>query len=147
MYKVLILWAPDSAENQAVVSALTRALESENTHAVAAKAAVATIADINGSDLVVFGAGRTGAEDIPADYAELLRIFKGITLAGRTAGLFSFGSEKATARLRRALKDTEIAQIEEEPVFNGQVQDESALVAQWARKLLGFAQGVRNARS
>jgi flavodoxin len=147
MYKVLILWAPDTAENQAVVGILTRALETENSRAVAKKAAEATIADINCSDLVVFGVGRTGAEDVPADYVEFLRIFKGITLAGRSAGFFSLGSEKATARLRKALKETEIAQAEDDPLFNGQSQDTPAFVAQWARKLLGFHQEVLNARS
>lgn len=147
MYKVLILWAPDTAENQAVVSALTHALESENTRTVARKAAEATIADINGSDLIVFGAGRTGSDEVPADYADFLRIFKGITLPGRTAGFFSLGSEKATARLRKALKDTEIVQIDEDPVFNGQTQDSPAAISQWARKLLGFHQEMRNARA
>ena len=147
MYKVLILWAPDTVENQAVVSALARALENENTRAVASKAAEATIADVNGSDLIVFGAGKTGADDAPPDYAEFLRIFKGVTLAGKTACFFSLGVEKATARLRKALKDTEIAQVEEELVFNGQVQDVTAMIAQWARKLLGLHKEARNARS
>jgi flavodoxin len=147
MYKVLILWAPDTAENQAVVNTVTRALESERSHALAMKAAEATIAEVNGADLVVFGAGRTGTEDVPADYTEFLRIFKGVTLAGRTAGFFSFGSEKATARLRKALKDTEISQIEEDPLFNGQMQDAPAAIARWASMILDFHQEARNARA
>jgi flavodoxin len=147
MYKVLILWAPDTAENQALVNALARALEGENAATLARKASEATIADVNASDLVVFGAGRMGTEDVPADFTEFLRIFKGITLAGRTAGFFSFGSEKATGRLRKALKETEIAQNEEDPVFNGHVQDAPALLVEWAKKLMGFHQEVRNAHS
>ena len=122
MYKVLILWAPDNAENQALVNTVAHSFEGGTASAVARKAAEATIADINCSDLIVFGAGKTAGDEAPADYADLIRIFKGITFAGRTAGFFSLGSEKATARLRKALRDTEIAQIEDDPVFNGQAQ-------------------------
>jgi len=147
MYRVLILWAPDTVENKAVVSSVARALESDSSRATALKATEATIADINGSDVVVFGAGRTGAEDMPADFADFLRVFKGVTLAGKTAGFFSFGPEKATARLRKSLKDTEIAEIDEDPLFNGQTQETPAIITQWARKLIGFHQEVRNGRT
>ncbi len=147
MYKVLILWAPDTADNQAVVGSVVRALESDSSHATARKAVEATIADINGSDVVVFGAGKTGAEDVPADFSEFLRTFKGVTLAGKTAGFFSFGSEKATARLRKSLKDTEVSEIDEDPLFNGQIQETPAIITQWARRLMGFHQEVRNGRT
>ena len=50
MYKVLILWAPDTAENQAVVRPSRRRWKARTPRTVARKAAEATIADINGSD-------------------------------------------------------------------------------------------------
>ena len=86
---------------------------------VVKRAAEATIADITAADIVVFGAQKTAPAEVPAEFSEFLRIFKGITLAGRTAGFFSMGTEKATSRLRKALKDTEINAVRGGPPVHG----------------------------
>src|SRR5208337_4185034 len=122
MYNVLILWAPDTAENRKLVDSVARALEMSKVSLLVRGAAEATIADVNAADIVIFGAQKTHTTDAPAEFSEFLRIFKGITLAGRTAGFFSMGAEKATARLRKALKDTEISQSDDDPLFNDQKQ-------------------------
>ena len=147
MYNVLILWAPDTAENRKLVEAVTRALEQPKVSLLVKGAAEATIADVNAADIIVFGSQKTGAADVPAEYSEFLRIFKGITLAGRTAGFFSMGAEKATARLRKALKDTEILQSEEDPLFTDQKPGGSASVLEWSQKLLAVHQEMQNARA
>lgn len=147
MYNVLILWAPDTAENRKLVEAVTRALEQPKVSLLVKGAAEATIADVNAADIIVFGSQKTGAAEVPAEYSEFLRIFKGITLAGRTAGFFSMGSEKATARLRKALKETEILQSEEDPLFADQKPGSSASVQEWSQKLLAVHQEMQNARA
>jgi flavodoxin len=147
MYNVLILWAPDTAENRKLVEAVTRALEQPKVSLLVKGAAEATIADVNAADIIVFGSQKTGAADIPAEYSEFLRIFKGITLAGRTAGFFSMGAEKAAARLRKALKDTEILQSEEDPLFADQKPGSTASVMEWSQKLLAVHQEMQNARA
>jgi hypothetical protein len=145
MYNVLILWAPDSIENKKNVDVVFHAFEPMKIIPAVKTAAESTIADVNNAHIVVFGSQKNGASDVPPEYAEYLRIFKGITLAGRTAGFFSLGTEKATARLRKALKDTEIAQFDDEPVVTDPKQ--SAEIADWVRRLVTFHKEMQNARA
>ena len=147
MYNVLILWAPDTAENRKLVDSVARALEMSKVTLLVKGAAEATIADVNAADIVIFGAQKTNTTDAPAEFSEFLRIFKGITLAGRTAGFFSMGAEKATARLRKALKDTEISQSEEDPLFVDQKPGTPASVLEWSQKLIAVHQEMQNARA
>ena len=147
MYKVLILWAPDTAENRKIVDVVARALEQSKVSLLVKAAAEATIADITAADIVVFGAQKTGTTEVPTEYSDFLRIFKGITLAGRTAGFFSMGTEKATARLRKALKETEITQSEEDPLLTDQKPGGPASVLEWSQKLFAAHQEMQNARA
>lgn len=147
MYNVLILWAPDTAENRKLVETVARSLEQAKVSLLVKGAAEATIADVSAADIVVFGAQKTSTNDVPAEFSEFLRIFKGITLAGRTAGFFSMGAEKATARLRKALKDTEILQSDDDPVFADQKQGTSISLAEWSQKLIAVHQEKQDARA
>jgi flavodoxin len=147
MYNVLILWAPDTAENRKLVDAIARALEQTKVSLLVKVAAEATIADVNAADIIIFGAQKANTTDVPAEFSEFLRIFKGITLAGRTAGFFSFGTEKATGRLRKALKDTEISQSDEDPLFADQKQGTPLSVQEWSQKLIAVHQERQNARA
>jgi flavodoxin len=147
MYSVLILWAPDTAENRKVVDLVVKAFDEAKIESLAKKATDATIADINAAQIVVFGSQKSNGVEVPPDYAECIRVFKGVTLAGRTAGFFSIGAEKATVKLRKALKDTEIAQWEEDPVFMDQKPNVSSDIVAWAGKLLSAHQEMRRART
>jgi flavodoxin len=147
MYNVLVLWAPDTAENRKLVDAVARALEQANVTLKVKGASDATIADVNGADIVIFGVQKVTSADVPPEYSEFLRIFKGITLAGRTAGFFSMGAEKATGRLRKALKETEIHLSEDDPLFSDQKQGATSLVTEWSVKLIGTHQELLHARA
>lgn len=147
MHNVLILWAPDTPENRRVVDAVTAAFSDAKLLPLVKRAADATAADLTAADIVVFGAQKPGNADISPDYNECIRFFRGITLAGRTAGFFSTGSEKAAARLRKALKDTEITQSEEEPLFADRKQGPSPEISDWVRRIVGTHQEIHNARS
>lgn len=147
MYNVVVLWAPDSADNRRIVDMVARALEQARVGLKMKAASEAIISDLTAADIVVFGAQKVPSGDAPAEFADLLRIFKGITLAGRTAGFFSMGPEKATLRLRKALKDTEIAQVEDDPLFAEQKPGTPAAVAEWARRLVEAHQEMQHARA
>ena len=147
MYNVVVLWAPDSADNRRIVEMVARALEQTKVGLRLKNASEATIADLTAADIVVFGAQKVPAGDAPAEYTDLLRIFRGITLAGRTAGFFSMGTDKATVRLRKALKETEIVQLEDDPLFTDQKQGAAPSVTEWAQKLIGAHQEMQHARS
>jgi len=145
MYNVLILWAPDTAENRKLVETVARALEQAKVSLLVKGAGEATIADVSAADIVVLGAQKTGTNDVPVEFSEFLRIFKGITLAGRTAGFFSMGPEKATTRLRKALKDTEILQSDDDPVLADQKPGTPMSIVEWSQKLIAFHQERQNA--
>jgi hypothetical protein len=147
MYNVVVLWAPDSADNRRIVESVGRALEQMKVALTIKTAADATIADVTAADIVVFGAQKIASTETPAEYNDLLRIFKGITLAGRTAAFFSMGPEKATTRLRKALKDTEVSQVEEDPLFVDGKPGASSSVTEWAQRLVNGHQELRNARA
>jgi hypothetical protein len=147
MHSVLILWAPDTAENRKVVDLVTKAFDEAKVESLAKKVTDATIADINGARIVVYGLQKTNGSEIPPEYAECLRVFKGVTLAGRTAGFFSMGADKATSKLRKALKDTEVAQLEDDPVFTDQKQIMSSEIAAWVAKLLNAHQEMHHVRT
>jgi len=57
------------------------------------------------------------------------------------------GTEKATGRLRRALKETEITLSEEDPLFTDQKQGSSPVVTEWTEKLIGIHQEMHHARA
>jgi flavodoxin len=147
MHSVLILWAPDSAENRRVIEAVTGAFNAAMLAPLAKKVIEASITDITASEIVVLGTQKTNSSDIPPDYSEFLRVFKGVTLAGRTAGLFSMGSEKSTGRLRKALKDTEISTLEEDPLFADPKSAAPTEIAAWVKKLVAFHQEFKNAHA
>jgi len=147
MFNVLVLWEPDTAENRKIVDSVARALEHAKVTLAVKSAPEATIAEVNAADIVVFGVQKTPSTDVPAEFSELLRIFKGISLAGRTAGFFSMGAEKATGRLRKALRDTEILQFEEDPLFSDQKLGSSLSVIGWSEKLVGAHQEMHHARA
>jgi flavodoxin len=147
MYNVLVLWAPDTAENRKLVDSVSRALEQAKVTLAVKSASEATIADVTAADIVVFGAQKTPSADFPSEYSDFMRIFKGISLAGRTAGFFSMGMEKATGRLRKALKETEIIQSEDDPLFSDQKQGASPTVVEWSDRLITTHQEMHRARA
>lgn len=143
MYSVLILWAPESTENKKIVETIARAFDESKITPLVKKAAETSIVDINAADIVVFGAQKSGNGDVPAEYTELVRVFRGVTLAGRTAGFFSMGPEKCSVKLRKALRDTEIAQLDDDPLFADQRDGVPPDVAEWVRKLVTAHQELK----
>jgi len=146
MYNVLILWAPDSAETRKVAETVRAAFNEGRFKTTLKKADESSIVDVAAADVVIFGLQKSGPAEVPPEYSELLRIFKGVTLAGRAAGVFSVGAEKASSKMKKSLKDTEVALFEEDPLFPMDRQDKASEVSDWARKLAGFFQEVRGVR-
>lgn len=146
MDNVLILWAPDSSETRKVVESLRAAFNEGRFKTTAKKAAESSIGDIAAADLVIFGLQKSGSSEVPPEYSDLMRIFKGVTLAGRAAGVFSVGSEKASAKIRKSLKETEVALFDDDPLFSDQAQGIASGVGEWANRLAGFFREVRSTR-
>ena len=135
MRNALIVWAPDNAGIRGAAEVVRAAFDDAGLNVRARKAAETSIADIAAADLVVFAAAKDSSAGVHPDYAELVRVFRGVTLAGRTAALFSVGLESATASLREALKDAEIRQLPEDPVFREPAESHPSEITEWARGL------------
>ena len=136
MRKVLIVWAPDTPENKRIVDEMRGSFDGAKFTCRSRGAAETTIADIADAELVVFGTQKQGSTDLPQEFSELVRVFKGVTLAGRKGVVFSMGIERASGRLRKSLKETEIALLENDPVFADPKSGKSQEIADWVRKLL-----------
>lgn len=76
MYNVVVLWAPDSADNRRIVEMVARALEQTKVALRLKSASEATIADLTAADILVFGAQKVPAGEAPSEYSDLLRIFR-----------------------------------------------------------------------
>ena len=135
MRNALIVWAPDNAGIRRAAEVVRAAFDEAGLKVRARSAAEASIVDVAAAELVVFAAAKEPSAEVHPDYGELLRALRGVTLAGRTAALFSVGTESATARLREALKDAEIHQVAEDPVFREPSGSNASEIAEWARGL------------
>jgi len=145
MHSVLITYAPDTAENRKTVDLVRGAFAALHHRVSVKKALDSHIPDIADSDLVIFGMQKTSTGEPHADFAELARAFKGVNLAGRAAGFFSFGTEKATSRMRRMLKDSDISQSEDDPAFP-EKGPKPTEIEDWVKKVSQFLQAVKDAR-
>jgi hypothetical protein len=143
MQQVFVTYAPDTADARRIAEEVKAAFEGPEAVVVVKPASQSSILDIEPADLVLFGVGRTDA-DIPADYAELVRVFAGCNLAGRAAAFFPLGAARASTALRRALKPTEISTLDEEP-DTGDKAGRSEL-RDWAVVVKEFLKGVRDGR-
>jgi flavodoxin len=146
MHNFFIAYAPDFPENRRLAEEIAAAMEAGLFTASCKPAREATIVDIALADFVLFGTQKTGASELSADFDELIRVFKGANLAGKAACLFSFGTEKPSGRLRKAVKETDISLLEEEPVFGDRGASRSGDVKELARRLTAFFQELVNAR-
>jgi hypothetical protein len=145
MHTLLITFAPDSPESRSLVEDIRTALDPGVFRASTKPARETTIVDIALANVVLFGAQRAGASEIPADYDELLRVFTGANLAGKAGALFSAGGDRPSARLRKVLRDTDITLLDEDPVFSADSAARQGEIAAWAGKLSALARGTRNA--
>jgi flavodoxin len=147
MHNLFIAYAPDTNDTRRIVDQVRGAFDATAFTVTVKNAADSLLPDLAGADLLVFGLQKAEGGEIPADFSELVRSLKGANLAGRVASIFSVGSEKASARLRKALRDTDVSVSDEDPVFGGQKSARQADVAEWARKVTAFFEDVRRVRA
>lgn len=148
MHSVFITFAPDSADARKKVDQVRAAFDPAAFSASVKPAAETAMPDLAGADLVVFGLQKAPGGDAPADYAELLRSLKGVNLGGRAAAIFSLGADKASARLRKVLRDTDITLLEDEPALPAdQEPSPQPEIEAWVGKLSSSLLDMRRARA
>ena len=144
MIKVSILYAPESAENKKSAEEIAGLLDAERCSASVKKARDSALADITGVDVILFGVLKSDSSDVQEEFRDYARIFRGINLAGKTAAFFSFGGDKASAPLRKALKSTDISVIEAELSLMEKSPARASDIREWVKQVMSAHQGKAN---
>jgi hypothetical protein len=145
MLNLIISYAPDGIENRKIVDEVRGAFETAGCRTVVKKAADTSITDLAAADIMLFGLQKPAIAELHPDFNELVRIFKGVNLAGKTVGFFSFNAEKASARLRRALLDSDPSSFDEEPALGDGDSERHADLQGWVVRVTAFHQEARHA--
>ena len=140
METVVIIFASDSPEAKAQAEELHAALDPGRTAAMLVEGSRSSFTNLAAADIVVLGGSKTA--DIPPEFSEIVRASKGANLAGKTAAFFSPGPEKTSAKLRKALRDSDISMFDDELV---QRDSNRGAVRAWTERLLEFHRAKRHA--
>lgn len=137
MYKVIILYAPDEKTIVDTVNDIEIAFNNENCITAVKAAKNALIPDIAASEIVILGSKAEGKRLIHSDFKEIIRSLRGINLAGRIAGIFSFDQEETFVSFKQALNDSDITVFGKSLLIKNGQPDSSATAA-WAKKILTY---------
>ena len=133
MYRLTILYAPEDEEYAGPAKQLGDAFSELGLDVVVKAAKNAGIPDILAADIVIFGSS-VFKPYLHPHFAEMVRAFKGINLAGKFAGFLSYGDNNAPKLFRKALRDTDIFEFRRDLVISsGGV--EPAELMKWAIEL------------
>lgn len=135
MFKVIILFAPDEKTIIDTASNIETAFTNEKCAATVKAARNAIIPDIAVSDFLILGSKAEGKKPIHSDFKEIIRALQGINLAGRIAGIFSFGLDATITSFKEALNDSDIM-IYENSLLLEDGQDDSSAIAAWVKKIV-----------
>lgn len=134
MHNVLVLYAPDAEDARRAAARVAAAFDAARFAVTALPARASHIPQIAAADLVVFATPAGASRGLPADWDELVRAFCGVNLASRMGGILSLGASGDAAGIRRALKDTDMTLLPEEPAL-GKMSD--ADLRRWVGDLCG----------
>ena len=133
MYRLTILYAPEDEEYAGPAKQLGDAFSELGLDVVVKAAKNAGIPDILAADIVIFGSS-VFKPYLHPHFAEMVRAFKGINLAGKFAGFLSYSDNNAPRLFRKALRDTDIFEFRRDLVISsGGV--EPAELMKWAKEL------------
>jgi flavodoxin len=135
MFRVIILYAPDEETITTIAAVIETAFHNERCVTAVKAAKDALIPDIAGSDIVILGSKAEGKKPIHPDYKEIVRALRGINLAGRIAGIFTFEHDGTVDSFKQVLNDSDIT-IYEKSLFIESGQWDQAVITEWAQNIL-----------
>jgi flavodoxin len=144
MYHAALIYAPATAEMDALAELIVGKLAGERVTVVRKPARDAAIPDLAAADLVLLGSTAGAAAAIHEDFAEILRALDGISLAGRSVGVFALGSESTISAFAEALKDCEIALPSAHRLLVSAPERAQDGVGPWLSTLLKHLEARRN---
>jgi flavodoxin len=108
MNQAAVIYAPASPEMGALADSIAQKLKARKLKVSRKEAAQAIVPDLTAADLLVLGSGPGATAPIHEDFAEILRALQGISLAGRTIGVFAVQSPNTLAAFEKALSDCDV---------------------------------------
>ncbi|MBN2442271.1 MAG: flavodoxin family protein [Spirochaetales bacterium] len=149
MLKVIILYAPEDKSTNNPVNNIKTAFENEKCVVLAKSAKNTTIPDITASEILIIGSKTDGKKSIHPEFKELTRALKGINLAGRTAGIFSFDNEKTVTSFKEVLHDSGISLYNlnlyfknemsySSPTADAAIAPSAAATGEWVKDIITF---------
>ena len=141
MYRLTILYAPEDEEYAGPAKQLGNAFSELGLDVVVKAAKNAEIPDVLSADIVIFGSS-VFKPYLHPHFAEMVRAFKGINLAGKCAGFLSYRGNNAPKLFRKALRDTDIYEFNRDLVINSGGTNPDELM-NWAKELFKrFEDGI-----
>ncbi len=133
MVRLTVLYAPEDEEYAEPARQLGEAFTELGLDVIVKAAKVAGIPDILAADIVIFGS-TVFKPDLHPHFAEMVRAFEGINLAGKYAGFLSYNGNNAPKLFRKALRDTDIYEFRRDlAIKSGKSKPEELM--KWARDL------------
>ena len=142
MYRLVILYAPDTSDLSGPLAALGRSLERPDVEVNVKAASQALFPDVLAADMALFCSGDCKEHSAHPDFSEMVRAFTGVNFAGKFAGLISFKGNQSPHLFRQSLKDTGIEVHTEDLDLDGD-QAERKTLQNWADR---FYQAFKDGR-
>ena len=120
MYRLVILYAPDTNELSGPLTALGQSFDHPDVEVGFKAAEQAHFPDVLAADMALFCSGVCNASSVHVDFAEMVRTFNGVNFAGKFAGLISFRGNESPRLFRHFLRDTGIEVHGEELDLEGE---------------------------
>jgi flavodoxin len=140
MIRVIILYAPDEKNTSDAVNNIKDAFKNKKCRIEAKAAKNSSIPDIAASEIVIFGSKDAGKKTIHSDFSEIARALKGINLAGRIAGIFSFGRENMLPVFKKILEDSDITVYEKNLIIEDG-KNNPAIISEWVNNIIKTYEG------
>jgi flavodoxin len=146
MYQAAVIYAPSSQEMNALSKLIVGKLPQDRIKAVRKEASQASIPDLASADLVLLGSTAEGTAAVHQGFAEILRALGGISLAGRTVGVFALRTESTLKAFKKALQDCETTIGPGHYLMLSTAEAAEAALGPWLNSLIEHLEARRNER-
>jgi hypothetical protein len=146
MYQGVIIYAPAGTVMDQLVHRLENSVDKERFKMKSILADQASIPDLAAADLFLLGSLPEGRESIHPDFSEILRALAGVTLAGRTAGVFTVNSQPTLTAFRTALQDCELVLGDTNFRNLTGTESDTSVIMEWLGELNRQLESIRGGR-
>jgi flavodoxin len=137
MIQLLILYAPEQSALKKCAESLQKAFDKKIFRTIVRSAAKSHLPDIASAQAVILGCRAQDGAPVHADFAEMVRSFSGVNLAGRCAGFFGEKGSATAGEFASALADSDIV-IYGEPLVLDEKGFDAQKMKRWTAQFSTF---------